>query len=84
MRAEFDLLRSDLALRMELTSELEVQVENLEKKVQAAEEKTRGATHKLNSALEDKKGLADQVEERSCRMLNTTLVIYAVFTLKYN
>lgn len=86
LRAEFDLLKSDLALRMELTSELEVQVQDLEKKVHAAEEEAHGVAHKLNNALEDKKGLADQVEERNCRMPNTTEVMNAVFTLtlKYN
>lgn len=61
LHAEFDLLKSDLALRMELTSELKVQVQNLEKEVHAAEEEACGATHKMNIALEDKKGLADQV-----------------------
>lgn len=70
LRSEFDLLSSDLTLRMELTSELEVQVQNLEKKVHAAEEEAHGAAHKLNDTLEEKKGLADQV--RNCRMPNTT------------
>ena len=72
LRAEFDLLKSNLALRMELTSELEVQVQNLEKKVHAAEEEAHGATHKLNVALEEKKGFAHQVGGRNCRMLFTT------------
>lgn len=46
-----------------MTSELEVQVQNLEKKVHAAEEEAHGAAHKMNIALEEKKGLADQVGE---------------------
>lgn len=73
MQSEFDLLKSDLALRMELTSELEIQVQNLEKKVHAAEEEAHGAAHKLNVALEEKKGVADQVGGKNCRMLTTTL-----------
>lgn len=63
LRSEFDLLNSNLTLRIELTSELEVQVQNLEKKVHAAEEEAHGAAHKMNIALEEKKGLADQVGE---------------------
>lgn len=64
LRSEFDLLRSDLALRMELTSELQVQVQNLEEKVRAAEEEAQGAAHKLNIALEQKKVESDQVGGR--------------------
>lgn len=72
LRSEFDLLKSDLVLRKELTSELEVQVENLEKKVHAAEEEAQGAAHKLSIALEEKKVVADQVGGRNCRLPNTT------------
>lgn len=64
LRSEFDLLKSDLTLRMELTSELEVQVQNLERKVHAAEEEAHGVSHKLNVALEEKKGTADRVGEK--------------------
>lgn len=71
LRAEFDLLKSDLALRMDLTSELEVQVDNLEKKAQAAEEEAHGAAHKLKIALEEKKDVADQVGGGNYRMPNT-------------
>lgn len=68
LRSEFDLLNSELALRKELSSELEVQVQNLEKKVNAAEEEARGAAHKLNVSLEEKKGVADQVGGGHCRI----------------
>lgn len=71
LRVEVDLLKSDLALRMELTSELKVQIQNLERKRDAAEEEAYGAVQKLNNTLEDKKGLSDQVEDRNCRLLNT-------------
>lgn len=64
LRSEFALLSSDLALREELTSELEIQVQGLEKKVCAAEEEAHGAALKLNVALEEKKELSDQVEEK--------------------
>lgn len=63
--SEFNILSSDLALRKELTSELEVQVQDLEKKVQAAEEKAHGAAHKLNAALVEKKDLDHQVSEHA-------------------
>ncbi len=72
LRSEFGLLKSDLVLRMELTSELEVQVQNLEKKVHAAEEEARDAAHKLSIALVEKKGVADQVGGGNYRLLNTT------------
>lgn len=62
LRAEFDLLSSDLALRKELTSELEVQVQNFEKKVHAAQEEAHSAAHKLHITLEEKKELSDQVK----------------------
>lgn len=67
LRSEFDLLSSDLALRKELASDLKVQVQNLERKVHAAEEEAQGAAHKLNVALKEKKDLVDQVD--------TTLVL---------
>lgn len=71
LRSEFDLLNANLTLRKELTSELEVQVQHLEKKVHAAEEEAQGAAHKLNIALVEKKGLAHQVWGRQSRMPNT-------------
>lgn len=61
LRSDFDSLSSDLALRMELTSELEVQVQNLEMKLKATEEQAQGAAHKLSIAVEEKKVAADQV-----------------------
>lgn len=61
LSSEFDLLKSDLALRMELNCELGVQVKDLEKKVLAAEEEAHGAVHKLGIALEEKKSVAHQV-----------------------
>lgn len=70
LRAEFDLLRSELALRMELSSELEAQVHTLEKKVHAAEEEACRAAHKLSNTLEEKKSLADQVEESDRSMMD--------------
>lgn len=70
LRAEFDLLRSELALRMELSSELEAQVQTLEKKVHAAEEEACGAAHKLSNTLEEKKSLANQVEESNRGMMD--------------
>lgn len=66
LSSEFDLLTSDLTLRKEMSSELEVQVQNLEKKVQAAEEEAHSAVHKLNVALSEKKYLSDQVSDQ-CR-----------------
>lgn len=61
LRAEFDLLKTDLALRLELTSELKVEVQNWEEKFRRAEEEKLGAIHKLNVALENQTGLTDQV-----------------------
>lgn len=84
LHAELDSLKTDLALRMELTSELEVQVENLEKKVHAAEEKEQASAYKMKMALEDKKGLADQVREDGCRMLPTNEFIDVVITSSLN
>lgn len=66
------MLSSDLALRMELTSELEVQVQNLEDKVHAAEEEAQGSANKLKVALEENKVVSDRVGERHCRMPNTS------------
>lgn len=63
LHVELELLNSDLALRKELTSDLEVQVQNLEEKLQAAEEEALGTAHKLNK---EKKELANQVENRNC------------------
>lgn len=83
LRVEVDLLKSDLALRMELASELKVQIQNLERKLDAAEEEAHGAVQKLNNTLEDKKGLSDQVEDRNCRLLNTKYVIKAL-TVEYD
>lgn len=65
LRAEFDLLKSDLTLRLELTSELEAGVQNWEKKFQRAEEEKLGAIHKLNMALENQTGVTEQVGKRS-------------------
>lgn len=78
LRAEVGLLKSDLALRMELTSELNVQIQNLERKLHAAEEEARGAARKLNHTLEDEKGLREQVEDRNCSLLNTKYRIKAL------
>lgn len=61
LHAEFDLLRSDLALRLELASELKAEVQNWENKFQRAEEEKRGAVHKLNVALENQTGVTEQV-----------------------
>ena len=74
LRSECDLLSSELTLRKELTSELEVQVQNLEKKVDAVEEEAHGAARKLNAALKEKKDLAEQVGERNCTVTNITYV----------
>lgn len=63
LRAEFELLRSELDLRLELSSELEVQVRTLEKKLHAAEDEACGAARKLSTVSEEKKSLADQVKE---------------------
>lgn len=61
LRAEFDLLKSDLALRLELTSELKAEVQNWEEKFHRAEEEKLGAILKLNMAYENQTGLTDQV-----------------------
>lgn len=63
LRAEFELLRSELDLRLELSSELEAQVRTLEKKALAAEDEACGAARKLSTVSEEKKSLADQVEK---------------------
>lgn len=63
IRGEFELLRSELDLRLELSSELEVQVGTLEKKVLAAEDEACTAARKLSNASEENKRLADQVRE---------------------
>lgn len=61
LHAELELLKSDLALRIELTSELEVEVRNLEKKVHTVEQERNSAACKLNTALGETKGTVDQV-----------------------
>lgn len=66
LRAEFEMLRSELDLRLELSSELEVQVRTLEKKALIAEDEACGAARKLSTVSEEKKSLADQVEESNC------------------
>lgn len=70
LRAEFELLRSELDLRLELSSELEVQVRTLEKKALVAADEARGAALKLSSVSEEKKSLADQVEESTQSIIN--------------
>lgn len=62
--AEFDLLKSDLMLRMELTSELQAEVQNWEEKFQRAEEEKLVALHKLNITLENHKVITDQVGKK--------------------
>lgn len=64
--AEFDLLKSDLALRMELTSELQAEVQNWENKFQRVEEEKLSAIQKLSNALENCKVVTDQVRGKSC------------------
>lgn len=61
LRSELDCLNSDLEVRKEMTSELEIQVQNLEKKVGVAEEEARGAAHQLCSALETRDNLSSEV-----------------------
>lgn len=61
LRSEFNLLSSDLELRKELTFELEVQVQNLENKVHAAEEAAHSAASQLKTALDSEKSLSDEV-----------------------
>lgn len=65
LRSECDLLSSELQLRKELTSDLEVQIHNLEQKAQASEEAALAATHQLSAALEAKKSLSDEVGGRN-------------------
>lgn len=65
VRSECDLLNSELRLRKELTSDLEVQIQNLEKKVQASEEAALDAAHQLSTTADATKSLSDQVEERN-------------------
>lgn len=72
LHAEFDLLRSDLALRLELASELKAEVQNWESKFQRAEEEKRGAVHKLNMALENQTGVSDQVGKELVTVYNTS------------
>lgn len=61
IRGEFELLRSELDLRLELSSELEAQVGTLEKKVLAAEDEACAAALKLSNSSAENKRLADQV-----------------------
>lgn len=70
LRAEFDLLKSDLALRLELASELKAEVQTWEKKFQRAEEEKLGAIHKLNMALENQAGVTDQVGKKVTTICN--------------
>lgn len=65
------MLRSDLALRLELTSELKAEVHDWEKKFQRAEEEKLGAIHKLNMALENQTGVTDQVGKEVTTIFNT-------------
>lgn len=62
--AELDLLKSDLTLRTELTSELQAEVQNWEKKFQRVEEEKLSAIHKLGNALENHKVVTDQVRKK--------------------
>lgn len=75
LHAEFDLLRSDLALRLELASELKAQVQNWESKFQRAEEEKRGAVHKLNMALENQTGVSGQVGKDLVTVYNTSACV---------
>lgn len=75
LHAEFDLLRSDLALRLELASELKAEVQNWESKFQRAEEEKRGAVHKLNMALESQTGVSDQVGQELVTVYNTSACV---------
>lgn len=63
LQAESELLKSELALRSELTSELQAEVQRWEKKLQRAEGEKLSAIHKRDIALENQKGLTDQVKE---------------------
>lgn len=62
LRSDFDLLSSELQLRTELSSEMKVQVHDLEKKAHAAEEQAQSVAQQLSNALEEKKSLSNQVE----------------------
>lgn len=64
---EIELLNGDLALRKELTSELETYVENLMTQITAVEEEAQVAAHKLNVALEENKSLVNQVIIRTTK-----------------
>lgn len=75
LRAEFELLRSELDLRLELSSELEVQVRTLEKKALAADDEACAAARKLSSVSEEKKSLADQVEEANRSITNIQIEV---------
>lgn len=61
LQAELDLLKSDLELRMELSSELQAQVQTWEKRFQGAEEEKLGAIHELGVTLEKQKDVVKQV-----------------------
>lgn len=67
LRAEFELLRSELDLRLELSSELEVQVRTLEKKALVAEDEACAAALKLSSVSEERKSLTDQVHKSNSK-----------------
>lgn len=75
LHAEFDLLSSDLALRLELASELKAEVQNWESKFQRAEEEKRGAVHKLNMALENQTGVSDQVGQELVAVYNASACV---------
>ena len=79
LRSEFDLLSSDLELRKELTSELQVQVQNLEKKAEAADEEARGAAQQLSVALGAKKSLAEEVGGRNGKNCRHRFLFLNVF-----
>lgn len=71
LRSELDLLTSELQLRAELSSELKVQIHNLEMKVHAAEEQAQNAAKQLSIAQEEKKSLSNEVEGRNCFILSS-------------
>lgn len=75
LRSESERLSSELMLREELSSGLEVQVANLERKVHAAEEAAQSAAQKLSVALEERTNLADQVREQNSAMANIRVTI---------
>lgn len=68
LQGEFELLRTELDLRLELSSELEGQVGTLEKKVLAAEDEACAAARKLSNASEENARLAGQVEESNVQI----------------